>query len=289
MAYRSRNDTVRRNSLRGSKANPRRRKQPSALSKVRRERPTAHNQKRQIARVTALAIANRKRFRSVYTDWQISPTSDPTDTGFGFNLANATWQVIRLTNFDQWIPVLRQDTNVQESNHTFVKRLQINMRLQVATGWATANFFIVRTRFPEATRDLFSAPPSIGGSDFTENSQLGGANIRLNAAKFKILASRYCTVKTAPRGSTPLPDPNPNFQQGNPTPAEQKWQWNVNVNMKVHNPSPVQNGAAKWPAKAFETLPYYDRIYLMCYSAFDAASTRGGWYADSLATCINNL
>lgn len=287
MAYRT---NVRRTGLRGS-ANRRngRRKRRSIVGKVYRQRPTARNQQRQIARVTKLAIANRQRFKSVYTDWQISSTSDPTDVGYGFNLAQGTWQIIRLTNFDQWVPVMRIDTNVNEANHTFVKRLQINCRVQVGAGWAVTNFFVVRTRFPEATRDLFSNPPSIGQADYCENSQLTGANIRLNPSKFKVLASKYATVKCAPRGSVPSPDPNANFVPGDPVPAEQKWQWNINVNMKVHNPASVQNAAAKWPDKAFETLPYYDRIYLMAFSQFDGSTTRGAWYADSLATCINQL
>jgi len=225
----------------------------------------------------------------VYTDWQLSSTSDPTDVGFGFNLTNATWQVIRLTNFDQWIPVMRIDDNVNNANHTFVKRLQVNCRVQVGAGWAACNFFVVRCRFPDATRDLFSNPPSIGTADFAENSQLTGANIRLNPSKFKVMASKYITAKCAPRGSIPIPDANPNFYPGDPDAAERKWQWNIPVNMKVHAPAPTQNAAAKWPEKAFETLPYYDRIYLMAYCSFDGSSTRGGWYADSIATCINSL
>ncbi len=221
----------------------------------------------------------------------MSPTADPTDTGFGFNLANGTWQTIRLTNFDQWIGVLRQDQNVSDSNHTFVKRLQVNCRAMVGSGWAACNFFIVRTRFADATRDLFSDPPTTANYDFAENTQLAGANIRLNPAKFKVLASKYVTLRTAPRGSLPIPTASANFSPGDPDPAETRWQWNVNCNVKVHQASSGGAGLApgKWVDKAFESLPYYDRIYLMAYCVFDTASTRGAWYADPMATCINNL
>jgi len=281
---------VRRNALRGSRNTGRSRyRRRSAVSKVYRQRPTAHNQKRQIARVTRLALANRARFNSVYTDYQISPTSDPSDLGYTWPLVNGAWQIIRLTNFDQWQAVLRSDNNVLDSNHTFVKRISVNMRAQVSSGYATCNFFIFRTRFPEGPRDVFSDPPSTPNQDFAENTSIPGSNIRLNSAKFKVLASQYCTLRTAPRGSVSLPDPNATFIPGDPLPAEKRWQWTLNPRIKVHQTASTGAIPGRWIGKPFESLPYYDRLYLAAFITFDAATTRGAWYADPLFTCVNNL
>ncbi len=266
-----------------------RKRRPSMVSKVYRRKPTARNQQKQIAAVTRLAVANRRRFQSVYTDWQISPTSDPSDIGYGFNLSPATWQTIRLTNFDQWEPVLRQSDVVNDSNHTFVKRIQINLRANINAGYATCNFFIVRTRFTDATRDLFSAPPTVANGDFTENTNFPGACIRLNSSKFKVLAHTYFTLKTHPVGTAPG---SPNFIPGDPLPAEKKWQWTIHPSCKVHQSAFSSGGSVvpgKWPQKAFEDLPYYNRLYLMAYVNLDTNITRGSWYADSLATCVNSL
>ncbi len=288
MGYRKTN--VKRGGLRGSnRRGGHRKKRSSLVGKVYRQRPTARNQKYQIARVTRLAVANRKRFSSVFTDWQISPTSAPDDLGYGFNLAPAQWQTVRLTNFDQWEPVLRQNDNVNDSNHTFVKRIQVNLRANIIAGYATCNFFIVRTRFADANRDLFSDPPSVANGDFVENTNFPGANIRLNSNKFKVLASYYCTLRTHPVSVAPS---DPNFVPGDPLPAEKRWQWTIHPNIKVHQTAFSSGGSVvpgKWPGKPFEDLPYYDRIYLMAYAQLDPNVTRGSWYADSLATCVNNL
>ncbi len=261
----------------------------TAVRKIYKKKPTARTQQKQIARVTKLAIENKKRFNSVYTDWSISPTSD-SDVGYGFTLISGSWQTIRLTNFDQWQPVLRQSENVNESNHTWVKRISVNLRAYVTSGYATANFFVIRTRYPEATRDLFNNPPTIPNGDYIDNSQYPGACIRLNPAKFKILGSKYMTLKVTPQSVTPN---DPAFIPGDPVPAERKWQWNFEPNLKVHQSSFTGGGAGtiagKWTQKAFEDLPYYDRIYLMAYIHFDPTTTRGSWYADSLATCVNTL
>lgn len=266
-----------------------RKRRSSTVRNIWKKRPTARTQQKQIARVTRLAISNRKRFDRTHTDWAISPTADES-VGYGFTLTSATWQTIRLTNFDQWVPVLRQSEVVNDSNHTFVKRISVNLRAYVTSGYATANFFVVRTRYPEATRDLFSNPPTIPNGDFIQNTEYPGANIRLNSAKFKILGSKYMTLKITPQSVAPN---DPAFIPGDPVPAERKWQWNFTPNIKVHQSSFSGGGAGtvagKWTQKAFEDLPYYDRIYLMAYIQFDSTSTRGSWYADSLATCVNQL
>ncbi len=278
-------DRVKRTGLRGAKSTTGRHyKRHSALKTVYKQKPTRYNQKRQIARVTRLAISNRQRFKSVYTDWQMSPTSAPDDTGYQFPMLNSTWQIIRLTNFDQWIPVLRQDTNVEVSNHTFVKRIQVNMRASLGNGYVNGQWFLVRTRFPEANRDLFSAPPTIANGDFVEVTSAPGMNIRLNPAKFKVLASTYATLKTTTITTPATTD----FLPGDPSPAEKKWQWNISPKIKVHKPA-TQSTPGRWPEKAFETLPYYDRLYIMGYTNIDTNTMRGFWYADPLATCVINL
>lgn len=284
MAFR--NDYVTRTGLRGSRATRTRgnRRRKTAIKKVYSQRPTARNQQQQIARVTRLAVSNRRRFESVYTDWQLSPTADPSDTGYATNMVGNTWQVIRITNFDQWVPVLRQSRIVEDSNHTFVKRISINMRATLGSGYANCNFFIVRTRYPDATRDLFNSPPSIANGDFIDVSSAPGMNVRLNPAKFKVLASKYVTLKT----TTAIPPAVTDFLPGDPSPAEAKWNWTISPKIKVHQPA-TQSTPGRWSDKAFESLPYYDKLYILALSNIDSNTMRGIWYADSLATCVNSL
>lgn len=286
-----RRDYARRNSLRGSTARPARTRQSryAPVSKIWKKRPTARVQQRQIARVTRLAIANRARFRKCYTDYQWTPTASTEEGGYSWTLVPGTWEVQRLTNFDQWRPVLRQNINVQQSNHTYVHRVSVDLRFELSTGFAGVNVFIVRPRFSGSGRDFFSAPPSTSQADYVQNDVNPGFNVVLNSDKLKVMSSRYFTMRDAPKVAPAVAD----FLPGDPTYVTKRFQVNLSPHMKVVqratlNP-PDPNTPPTWLSKGFETLPYYDQYYMMVLPAFDTSTTRVAGYMNVISTCINTL
>lgn len=258
--------SVRAGSNTGTGRSTRFRKKPSTtLRKVYTRRPTAQNQKRQIARVTRLALANRKRFKTVYTDWQTNGVAyiDSSTPG--------SWNVFRLSDVMTWVSVLRQDTNVNESSHTFVKRLQVNYTSWITQGYAHVNIFVVRPRYPAANKD--PATGMVINEDYVHNPNFQYANLRLNAGKFKVLYSAYKFLMVDSMGNTGGGIP------GDPTDTFMNRQINLNVNIKVAQAATTD----AWHKKVFEAMPYYDKLYLL------VQQSSGAFQFDSIATCVNTL
>jgi len=286
-----RKDYASRNSLRGSTSRPSRSRKSrfSTVSKIYKKRPTARTQQKQIARVTRLAIANRARFRKCFTDYQWTPDASTEEGGFSWTFAPGVWQVQRLTNFDQWRPVLRQNLNVQESNHTYVHRVQVDLRFELSTGFCGVNVFIVRPRFSGAGRDYFASPPTTSQADYVQNDVNPGYNVILNSDKFKVMSSRYFTMRIAPRAAPALTD----YLPGDASYVTKRFSFNLSPHMKVvqranlNPPDPTQ--PVSWLDKAFETLPYYDQYYMMVLPAFDSTTTRAVGYMNVVSTCINTI
>lgn len=255
-----------------------------AVQKVYRQRPTAYNQRRQIARVTRLALANRKRFNTCYTDYAL--TQDGTTPSYAVVLSAGSWLIQPLTDFSTWLPVLRQDTNVNEASHTFVKRLQLDVNL-FATGYVNCSCFVVRMRGSNAERDLLASPPTEAGGDFIDSSHPNiGTDVngvRLNAGKFKVLAHRYFTMNTVAYGTS---------SAVNEDSMRRHWCVTLNPRIKVSQMSASSGVPLTWRNKQFMQLPYYDRLYLAILPGFSPSTTPAPTAQaqyNQLATCINTL
>lgn len=253
------------NAMRGTRGRSYRRRNPikKAVRRIYRRRPTAKTQQRQIARVTRLALANRRRFNTVYTDWQ------RTDMLYPPNPAN--WIVVRLTDIPLWNSVMRMDTNVNEANHTFIKRIQINFTAWITTATTHVNVFIIRPRYNAAGDDP-AAQGMVAGTDYIHNPSFQRADVRLNSGKYKVLFSAYKLLQVATLGNTAGGIP------GDPSDTVLKRQVNLNVNMKVST-----TNLASWHTKPFDDLPYYDKLYLL------VLQDSGAFEYDLLATAINTL
>ncbi len=151
------------------------RKKRSTATKVRYQRPTARNQQSQIAS-NAMDISRNRRAinrHKVYTDYQYTDLVPLSAPG---------WGVVELTNFSNWNPVLRRSEDVLAASHTFIKRMQINIRASLNDAeWAAFNVFVVTLRRDAAGKDPFTTAPVIT-EEWIEPSQLQGFNIRLNSA-----------------------------------------------------------------------------------------------------------
>ncbi len=244
------------------------------FSRIKYQPPTARNQKRQIlSNANLLAKLSRQvRTHKVYTDWHFSRS---LDTG--------QWAVVELTDFSTWNAVLRQDLNVQTSSHTFIKRAQLNFRYALMGGdYAGYNLFIVTPRKQAGDRDPFLTPP-LQGQEWIENSEIQGFNIRLNSAIWKVHYARYITLTANAFSSAPAANP-----VGNPYSTWKKDQVDLPLNIKVAKPT-FQGETGTWKDVRFDQLPYYQKYYVMLYSAISGEGTRPTCVFDAQIVCINSF
>ena len=120
---------VRKSSLKSYSAKGRRRR-ASSTTKVKFQRPTAGNQKRQILRLSR-QVAKNTRFvnnQKIFTDWQWYAGAD---TGISRPLATGTWYAYELTNMARWLPCLRQSDQTNLASKIYAARMQMNLRLDI--------------------------------------------------------------------------------------------------------------------------------------------------------------
>lgn len=272
---------VRQNPLRGTgRATIKRttRKRRVNVAKVRYQAPTARNQKTQIlANARTLARHSRiLRTNKIYTDYQ--------QDGTMINTTSDSWSVQRLTDFSAWSSVMRQSEVVATKAHTFVLRLSINMRFVLNDqDFLGVSAFIVTKRKNANQFDPFSTPPSLN-TEYIENSQAQGLNIRLNPAVYKVHWAKYMTLTSNGMHMAAITgDP-----AGNPNTTWRKCQVNLPVRMSVTQPILYGSVAGAWSNLHFENLPPYHQYFLMCYVSFAGTGTTGHSIVyDQLATCVN--
>jgi len=246
-------------------------------ARVRFQKPSAHNQRRQIMANTRAVekLQTRTRKHLVYTDYKLSSEINPT-----WN----TWFSYALTQPSLWLPVLREDQTVQRSSHTFVRRMQLNMRAwlgPVTDETVYFNIFIVSPRWQSPQVQV----PTTIDQDFIQGGV--GFNCRLNPARFKVHASKYITLTVPSAGSSGA---GPTVA-GNPFTTYRKWQWNIDLKFPITQPTqtglPVTNS---WKDKDIVDLPFYNRYYLLVYTAHEGVAGVGfptvSW--DALFTCVNS-
>lgn len=281
---------ARGNGLRGTRFRPRRGGKRTyttrARAKVRYQAPTARNQRGQIARNTVAIdrLRARQRRHWVYTDYQLTGQINPSwNTFLAYALTDPSGQSSGVS----WMPVLRQDQTVVRGSHTFCKRMQLNFRCNIGSIVTAAvyfNVFILRPRWS----DTQAIAPTTANEDFIDSAP--GANVRVNSAKYKVVASKYFTLS---HNSVGLPGPTSPVGAGNPFSTYRKWQWNIPLNFPITNPAPPSVGSnATWLDKNISDLPYWNRYYVVVYCAHEGTSAPGGglpfvsW--DCLFTCTNS-
>jgi len=276
---------VRTNTLRKYTAK-RRRRGTANTTKVRYQRPTARNQRKQIM-TNARAVKSLYRLlpKRVFCDWQrVGTLNAALDAGS----YTTTWGCFPLTNYSDWQPVLRVDANVAESSTTFVQRLSINMRYTLqASSWAQYNVWIVTSRRDSSQRDW---PASIAAGtnpvEFTDYIEGPNAfNLRLNPALFKVHFATYKTLTETTLFQSALPL----APAGNPNTTWSKGQANIRCGINVRQPTSTD---------AWNDVPYMQQAFTKRYflllavvqNAPTAVLPGGGarFDFDQLATTINS-
>ena len=287
MPYRRGGQSTTANSLREYTAKSKR-KRTGNVSKVRYQKPTARNQQRQImtnARMVS-KLYKAAMTKRVYCDWQYTgefESKPPDPAGF-----NRDWFCLPLTNYEDWGPVLRRDSNVAESSTTYVQRLQINMRYFLrAASYAQFNVFIVTPRKDAANNDVPARIasdqfPSLG-VEYIEGPD--AYNFRLNPAVFKV---HYASYKTLTNNSLQL-EASANTVGQNPFTSYAKDQANIKCGINVRMPVLGQ----PWRSLPYMQQAYYKRYFMLVCIVSDAPQNITGngvarFTFDSLATTIND-
>lgn len=263
------------------------RKRTANATKVKFQRPTARNQRKQIMS-NALAIKHLRRVclpKQVYCDWQLTSAIFATLDAGNFT---RTWGCVPLTNFPGWSQCLRQDDNVGESSTTFVRNLSLNLRYILGnSSYANFNVWIVTPRKDANDRDwpaqINSGVDPVSPTEFTESPN--AFNMRLNSALFKVHFASYRTLTE----TTLFQAVNPNFPAGNPNTTWAKGSVNIKCNINVRQP--IRSGS--WRQLLYNALPYYQRYYMLVCIVQNAPAdvqlnTGAQFTFDQLATTINS-
>lgn len=226
----------------------------TAAAKVRYQPGTARNQKRQIGtnRRAIERLQRRQQRHLVYCDWQLNTQVTYT---------NNQWFVLRLLDFDQWRPVLRQDATVQRSSHTFVKYMKMQCRflLNDCPG-AYLNFFLVTPRRAMGPRD-FAAQPLVIEDDYIVNPQSAGSMIQLNSGVFKVHYHKYVTLTKDNLQGANVAGEN----VGNPNTTWRKWELSQKLNIPVSIPYIQAPQVTSWLSKPIDELPYWSKFQVLVY------------------------
>lgn len=278
------NRGVKRSPLKSYEKSPKRRR-TSITTRIKYKRPTANNQKKQLLTLAKRVTRNTQILdtQKVFTDYQWGQTDS---RGMFASLNTSQWYGWRLTTFNQWQAVLRQDANVADSARTYAIRAQLNCRVNIGdvTQLSYINVFLVTPR--KDAVDTLTIQNDVGGMvqlspnvDFIQHTSNEAANLRLNSAKFKVLACKYVTL-TPNSATQPLPA---GFGVGNPYSTWRKWQWNVPLKFTIRQPS----GDRPWTNLQFGDLPYHQKLYVLVYSGSAPINTRPDFICDAMFTCVN--
>lgn len=272
------------NGIRKFKAR-RRRRRVSNATKVKFQRPTASNQRKQIMantvavkRLYSAVLSNR-----VYCDWQMVGQVHSVNDPAGFT---RNWACYPLTDYNSWGPCLRRDVNVAESAATMVERLSLNFRYSLmGSNWAQYNVFIVTPRKDAAAVDLpvrfTSGTFPVVQEEYTEGPD--AFNFRLNPAIFKVHYASYRTLT-----ATTLFGSVTNAKGANPFTTWAKGQVNLRSNIRVRMPS----GTSSWKTLPYMHQAYYKRYFLLVCIVQDAdagvpVGSTAQFSFDQLATTMN--
>lgn len=228
----------------------------NGMAKMRYGRQNARAQQNYILRNARLVNKLNAHYKAskVYCDWKYDLPNQ--DSGV---VSTGNWAIWPLTDFDPYLQVMRQNITVLAANHTFISRMSISCQAALSSLPSLFfNCFLVRPRYQSANRVF--APPLINGLDYIENSNNPGEMLQLNPSVFKVIAKKQFRLFTN----------NPEFEQDPGSPPTQtvgdishcvrRWVWNYDCKIKVSAPS-----AGNWKSVQYETLPYYNKIFMLVY------------------------
>jgi len=255
------------------------RKRASTVTKAKYQPRTARmNRALILANAKAVASLARKH-QPIYCDWQdYGSIRSEQSVGGNFTL---TRMAIPLSDFSDWTPELRKDTNVMESSSTFWRGFSLNFRYFLnQSDYAQYSMFVVTLRKNATNRRFGSSDPLTLGQDYVESPD--AMAVRLNSGVFKVHWTRQVTMTE----NTFLEPAAPGAQMaGNPNTTWRKGQVNVRVKARVRAPVGVL-----WKEMSNVQVPYYSRFFILAFinqrSLNDNISSYVSW--DALHTTIND-
>lgn len=262
-----------------------RRRRSSTLTKARYKPKTTYAN-RSLIKSNAYAIRAVRRLipPPVWTDYQYSRGYGPL---FGADPTNySSIQCDKLTNFTQWAPVLRRDSNVLDSTTTLIKRMQINLRYDLGqSNWVQMTTFVVSLRPDAANRDPFDVASLVSGDDYIVSTQQG-QNARLNPSVFRVWYVRNVSLMSASWRQPETVAGNATFTS-NSAYTFSKGQVNLKLNFKIRQPvTPLG-----WKTMTQEQLSPYERLYILTFfrgSTNEVDDDPPAVFYDCLSTCYNS-
>lgn len=147
---------------------------------------------RSLIKSNAYAIRSIKRMilPAIYCDFQLQGAYAP----FLDNAPVAYFNILSqpLMSPSVWVPVLRRDDNVLESNSTLLKRLSVNFRYSLGqSAWCQISHFVVTLR-KNAANTVVTQNGLIANRDYILSP--GDFNPRLNPEVFKVHYVRHVSL-----------------------------------------------------------------------------------------------
>ena len=219
----------------------RRRRRSSVKTRIRYQRPSARNQKRQLYSLANMAIRSSKILRAhkVYTDWSQLDTEVATGN---------EWFIQELMNPISWAAVLRRNTDVATQSSTFLREMQFSWNCKTFTKTQPIfwNVFIVGIR-KDANAWI---PDPVTGLNAVRDyiSQGSESLVKLNPGIFKVHFARG--FKTFPN----------NFADGAQNAFSTYRRGAVTLPLKYKLRSPADR---TWKDLNQVDLPYYMRLRLL--------------------------
>lgn len=239
----------------------RRRSAKPNKSRIRWQKPTAANQKRQIQRVARVALRNAKILRSqrVWTDWFFGVQTD--------SLEVSKFKAIPLINPTAWTQGMRADLNVEDANNTYLRNMTLSFSCTSPTSTARVDWTIYLVTLNHHASDWVPVNPSTsldqlrGGLDYTYMGR--GNSPLLNPMHFKLHKRR--SFKTFP------------MALGEPTSTMQSGHLSHNMGFQLAQIHLQANpGGLRWVNMIEEDILPRNRYYLFVYpDSTDVANTPG--------------
>lgn len=240
-----------------------RRRRKISVAKVKYQRPTASNQKRQILsnklqlnRLSAIVKSNM-----VYTDWMLTNN---------YTVPDGSWFVQPLSNPGDWTSALRSSTAVNNSQSTFMQSARLYFAAYSSgVGASHVNVFIVSPASESADRNPFVSGPTI----YTEyvGSHDGSQCITLNPDVYKVHHHKSVLLTTC-NPETGIPATLPVMFPGDPRTTYSKWFTGYKTRHKITSPTGLMDSGGvyqpqNWRSVQIEQLPYSQRMYFLIHVA----------------------
>lgn len=229
------------------------RRRGSVSSRIRYQRPSARNQKRQLRSVAKIALANRRMLNAnkVYTDWFLNQQVVQAD---------GLWRSFELTSPTAFQAGNREDADFIVSQNAFFRNMIFEWYCSSQDKISTVSFdmYIVSLRSSAANWQPGTYPSGVwqDGNEYTSAGNNNSAFV--NSGIFKIHWAKQLHISPK-KYST---DPSVDDQTGNPFATYRNGKVNLKLNFKVRSPAGLT-----WKNLPMSALPPNQRMYFIFRAA----------------------